>query len=246
MRIAVIDDRPADRDYIAALVTRWAKDRDTAVTTVPFPSAESFLFAYSEDKDFDILLLDIEMGSTAGEAARAINGVELAKTVRAENDTMQMVFITGFPDFIAEGYEVSALHYLMKPVDRDKLFSVLDRAAANLGKAERWILLPSGDGQTRVRLDRILYAEAFGHDLTVHTEDGDFAFRKTIGAWEAELGLEAGFVRCHRSVLVNLRFVSKITRTDVVLDNGTVLPLARNAAQAVNLAFIRYYREGIE
>ena len=176
----------------------------------------------------------------------AINGVELAKTVRSENDAVQMIFITGFPDFIAEGYEVSALHYLMKPVDRDKLFSVLDRAAVNLGKAERWILLPSGDGQTRVRLDRIQYAEAFGHDLTVHTEDGDFAFRKTIGAWEAELGPEAGFVRCHRSVLVNLRYVSKIMRTDVVLDNGTVLPLARNAAQAVNLAFIRYYREGIE
>jgi DNA-binding LytR/AlgR family response regulator len=238
MRIAVIDDQPADRDYIAALVTRWAKDRDTAVTAVPFPTSEAFLFAYSEDRDFDILLLDIEMG--------AINGVELAKTVRKENDVVQMVFITGFPDFIAEGYEVSALHYLMKPVDRDKLFSVLDRAATNLGKAERWILLPSGDGQTRVRLDRILYAEAFGHDLTVHTEDGDFAFRKTIGAWEAELGPEAGFVRCHRSVLVNLRYVSKIMRTDVVLDNGTVLPLARNAAQAVNLAFIRYYREGIE
>ena len=238
MRIAVIDDQPADRDYIAALVTRWAKERDQAVVTVPFPSSESFLFAYSEDRDFDILLLDIEMG--------AINGVELAKTVRAENDAVQMVFITGFPDFIAEGYEVSALHYLMKPVDRDKLFSVLDRAAANLGKAERWILLPSGDGQTRVRLDRILYAEAFGHDLTVHTEDGDFTFRKTIGAWEAELGPEAGFVRCHRSVLVNLRYVSKITKIDVILDDGTALPLARNAAQAVNLAFIRYYREGIE
>ena len=238
MRIAVIDDQPADRDYIAALVSRWAKDRDTAVTTVPFPSAEAFLFDYSEDRDFDILLLDIEMG--------AINGVELAKTVRAENEAVQMVFITGFPDFIAEGYEVSALHYLMKPVDRDKLFSVLDRAAVNLRKAERWILLPSGDGQTRVRLDRILYAEAFGHNLTVHTEDGDFAFRKTIGAWEAELGPVAGFVRCHRSVLVNLRYVSKIMKTDVVLDNGTVLPLARNAAQAVNLAFIRYYREGIE
>ena len=238
MRIAVIDDQPADRDYIVALVSRWAEERDTAVTAVPFPSAEAFLFAYSEDRDFDILLLDIEMG--------AINGVELAKTVRAENDAVQMIFITGFPDFIAEGYEVSALHYLLKPVDRDKLFSVLDRAAANLGKAERWILLPSGDGQTRIRLDRILYAEAFGHDLTVHTEDGDFTFRKTIGAWEAELGPEAGFIRCHRSVLVNLRYVSKITRTDVVLDNGTVLPLARNAAQAVNLAFIRYYREGIE
>ena len=237
MRIAVIDDQPADRDYITALVSRWAKDRAETAVSFPFPSAEAFLFAYSEDKDFDILLLDIEMW--------AINGVELAKTVRKENDAVQMIFVTGFPDFIAEGYEVSAVHYLMKPVDRDKLFSALDRAAANLGKAERWILLPSGDGQTRVRLDRIVYAEAYGHDLTVHTEDGNFTFHRTIGAWEAELGPEAGFVRCHRSVLVNLRFVSKITKTDVILDDGTVLPLARNAQQAVSQAFIRYYREGM-
>ena len=71
MRIAVIDDQPADRDYIAALVSRWAKDRDVAMTAVPFPSAEAFLFAYSENKDFDILHLDIEMG--------AINGVELGE-----------------------------------------------------------------------------------------------------------------------------------------------------------------------
>ncbi len=238
MRIAVIDDQPVDREYIAALVSHWAKDRAETTVSVPFPSAEAFLFAYSEDRDFDILLLDIEMGT--------INGVELAKTVRMENDAVQMIFVTGFPDFIAEGYEVSAVHYLMKPVDRDKLFSALDRAVANLGKAERWILLPSGDGQTRVRLDRIVYAEAYGHDLTIHTEDGNFTFRRTIGSWEAELGPEAGFVRCHRSVLVNLRYVSKVTKIDVILDDGTALPLARNAVQAVNLAFIRYYREGIE
>ena len=56
MRIAVIDCQPTDRDYIAALVSRWAKDRDTAVTAVPFPSAEAFLFAYSEDRDFDICI----------------------------------------------------------------------------------------------------------------------------------------------------------------------------------------------
>ena len=57
MRIAVIDDQPADRETIAALVMCWAKARNTAVTAIPFPSAESFLFAYSEDRDFDILLL---------------------------------------------------------------------------------------------------------------------------------------------------------------------------------------------
>lgn len=114
MRIAVIDDQLADRETIAALVSRWAKDRAETVASVPFPSAEAFLFTYFEDRDFDILLLEVEMGT--------INEVELAKTVRKEDDAVQMIFVTCFPDFIAEGYEVSAVHYLIKPVDRDKLF----------------------------------------------------------------------------------------------------------------------------
>ena len=58
----------------------------------------------------------------------AMDGVELAKRLRKTNDTVQIVFITGYSDYIAEGYEVAALHYLMKPVKEDKLFSVLDRA----------------------------------------------------------------------------------------------------------------------
>ena len=172
MRIAVIDDRPADRDYIAALAMRWAKDRDTAVTTVPFPSAEAFLFAYSEDRDFDILLLDIEMG--------AINGVELAKTVRAENDAVQMVFITGFPDFIAEGYEVSALHYLMKPVDRDKLFSVLDRATANLEKAERRLRVTFERRTDYVPFSKILYIEAQKQYVRIVTEGDESSMKPRV------------------------------------------------------------------
>ena len=73
-----------------------------------FPSAESFLFDYAEQKNYDFLLLDIEMPS--------MNGVELAQKIRQENNAVQIIFITGYSDFMAEGYEVSALHYLMKPV----------------------------------------------------------------------------------------------------------------------------------
>ncbi len=91
-----------------------------------FPSAEAFLFHYAEDKSCDILLLDVEMG--------AMNGVELAKRIREENDALQIVFITGYTDYIAEGYDVSALHYLVKPVSREK---ALRRARPRGAAAEK-------------------------------------------------------------------------------------------------------------
>ena len=231
MRIAVIDDQPADRDYIAALVTRWAKERDQAVVTVPFPSSESFLFAYSEDRDFDILLLDIEMG--------AINGVELAKTVRAENDAVQMVFITGFPDFIAEGYEVSALHYLMKPVDRDKLFSVLDRAAANLEKAERRLRVTFERRTDYVPFSKILYLEAQKQYVRIVTEGEEYRMKASLAETAAQL--DEFFFSCQRSFIVNLRHVARILPDRVVLKNGAEVPISRGMAEKIGREIIRLF-----
>ena len=231
MRIAVIDDQPADRDYIAALVSRWAKDRDTAVTAVPFPSAEAFLFDYSEDKNFDILLLDIEMG--------AINGVELAKTVRAENDAVQMVFITGFPDFIAEGYEVSALHYLMKPVDRDKLFSVLDRAAANLEKAERRLRVTFERRTDYVPFSKILYLEAQKQYVRIVTEREEYRMKASLAETAAQL--DEYFFPCQRSFIVNLRHVARILTDRVVLKNGAEVPISRGMAEKIGREIIRLF-----
>ena len=127
-RVAIVDDSNIDAEYVQSILKAWAQDRQAVVQAQQFVSAENFLFHHADDKAWDILLLDIEMG--------AMDGVSLAKKIRQENELVQIVFITGFPDFMAEGYEVSALHYLMKPVAKEKLFAVLDKAAVNLGKNE--------------------------------------------------------------------------------------------------------------
>lgn len=101
-KISICDDMKQDTQYIASAVKKWAEQENVCVDIHTFPSAESFLFDYAEQKDYDILLLDIEMSS--------MNGVELAKRIRQDNDAVQIVFITGYSDFMAEGYEVSALH----------------------------------------------------------------------------------------------------------------------------------------
>lgn len=97
-KTAICDDSDADRQYILNMLNRWAAYAGHAVHTDTFTSAESFLFHYADESDYDILLLDIEMGG--------MSGVDLAKEIRRINDAVQIIFITGFPDFIAEGYEV--------------------------------------------------------------------------------------------------------------------------------------------
>lgn len=230
-KAAICDDNKADAEYVAELLTEWAKERGYVVRAKCFPSAESFLFHYAEDKAYDILLLDIEMGET--------DGVALAKKVRQEDESLQIVFITGYPDYIGEGYEVAALHYLMKPVDRKKLFMVLDRAAVNLQKHKQAVVLPVDGEEVKVPVEAIQYVEAFSHRVSVVTTKGIYELRRSISEMETLFG--KGFVRCHRSYLVGLHFVAGLSKTKVTLDDGTELPLSRSSAAMVHKAFVEYY-----
>ena len=230
-KIAVCDDDARQREYVQEIVDAWAKKNDHRTDVRQYAGTSPFLFDYAEEKDFDILLLDIEMPQ--------INGIELARTVRKDNGSVQIVFITGFADYIFEGYEVSALHYLMKPVRQDKLFEVLDRAAANLQKTERVILLPV-DGETlRLPVSHIQYVEAFSHSVAIVTESETIQVKMSISEMEKMLG--EGFVRCHRSYLVGLKYIARLSKTEVILDNGGTLPLSSGAASQVHKAFVSYY-----
>lgn len=106
-RIAVCDDREEDRSFARESVLQWAEKRGFDVDVQEFPSGDAFLFHYTEDRAWDILLLDVEMPGCSG--------VDLAKQVRKDSQLLQIVFLTGYSDYLAEGYDVSALHYLLKP-----------------------------------------------------------------------------------------------------------------------------------
>lgn len=226
-KIAVCDDSAADREYITALTRRWAERGGHLLELFQFVSAENFLFEYGDKRDYDILLLDIEMGE--------MDGVELAKRLRGENETLQIVFVTGYSDYISEGYEVAALHYLMKPVKEDKLLAVLDRAADRLRKAERVLTLELGGEMARVPLRQIRYIDVRLNYVTVHAKK-DYTMKKPLGEIAAEL--DERFYRVGRSAIVNLTYVSRITKTDVYLDDGTAVPLPRGAYDGVNRAII--------
>lgn len=232
IKVAVCDDEETELQYLASLVRRWAEREKHLVEISVFPSAEAFLFQYEGQKDYDILLLDIEMG--------AINGVELAKRIRKDNDTVQILFITGYADFISEGYEVSALHYLLKPVEEKKVCSVLDRAAGNLKKTQRCGIFQV-DGETvRIPFGEIVCVEAFAHTVELRTFSGNYRLGESISELEELLG--DGFVRCHRSYLVSIKYIKKISKTEILLDTDEAIPLSRRRYDMVNQAFIRYFK----
>lgn len=226
-KIAICDDSDIDRQYISEMVKHWAVLGNYTVQIFSFTSAENFLFHYAEKSDYDILLLDIEMG--------AMNGVSMAKTVRKNNDTIQIIFITGYSDYISEGYEVEALHYLIKPVKEDKLFSVLNRAVEKLSKNEKVFNFKIHDEMIRIPIYQIRYADVLGNYVTIHAST-PVTVKMTLSDLEKEL--DDRFYRVGRSLIVNLTLISRVTKKELKLNDGTTLPLPRGAYEGVNRAII--------
>ena len=228
-RTAVCDDCEKDAGYVKALLEAWAKDRGLEPEIRVFPSAERFFFQYAEDKNWDLLLLDIEMGP--------MDGVTLAKRVRQDNQAVQIVFITGYSDYIAEGYEVAALHYLMKPVNPEKLMTVLDRALEKRKQEDRCLNLEASGEMVRIPFYEIRYLDVHQNYVTVHAK-ADYTVKRTLGDFEKEL--DDRFCRVGRSLILNLKFIQRVTKTEVRLSDGTVLPLPRGAYEPLNRAIIRH------
>lgn len=226
-KIAICDDSDADRQYVLNMVNRWAVSAGYVVHTDTFTSAESFLFRYAQESDYDILLLDIEMG--------AMDGVTMAKKLRKSNDMVQMIFITGYADYISEGYEVAALHYLLKPVKEEKLCAVLDRAVERLVKNEKVLILEISGEMVRIPIYQIRYAEVFGNYVTIHALT-DTTVKMTLS--ELEKQLDERFHRVGRSCIVNLGCISRVTKKEIKLSDGTGILLPRGAYDGVNRAII--------
>lgn len=230
IRIALCDDEREMISYTHELVASWAHSAGILVEIEEFSSAEAFLFAH-EEEHFDILLLDIEMG--------AMNGVELARRIRQKDRYLQIIFITGFSDYIGEGYDVMALHYLIKPVSPEKLREVLSVAAEKLRERKRYLMLNIDRECVRIDFDDIRYIESSGHYLNIVTVKDEFRVKMTLS--DVEKRLDHGFFRCQRSFIVGLLYIERMTRTAVFLKGGIEIPLARGLYDEINHALIKFF-----
>lgn len=227
--IAVCDDEAVAAEFVSKLVLHWASTNNYKICIETFNSSEEFLFKLA-DKKADILLLDVEMGK--------MNGVSLAREIRRKNHELQIVFVTGYMEYIQDGYDVEALNYLLKPITEEKLFAVLNRAVERLKSCEKALLLTISDETIRLPLYEIKYLEVRRNYVTIHAGE-DYEVKKTLS--ELEKSLDDSFFRTGRSFIVNLRFIRKITRTNVELLDGSLVPLSRGLYDNINRAMIKYF-----
>lgn len=244
IHLAICDDDKRFLEYLAGEVESWAQAEREACSVELYPGADAFLFAWEERKNTDILLLDIEMPGT--------DGIALAKKLRQLGDLMGIIFVTGNPDFALEGYDLEAVSYIVKPVKRQRLCAALDRARERICCRAAIIVALFGGEMEKVYLSDICCLEGDGHDCILWKRDGEKLVCKAgiqqleqelmEGRHSMERGHSDSFFKPHRSYCINLEHVEKIGKKDIRMDNQMIVPIARGKWEALNQAYIAYFR----
>ena len=232
MRLAYCDDEEIQLEYAQKLAETWAVRYGEPMTYLAYKSAKELLFENMDSYPFDLLILDIDMDG--------MNGMELAHKIREKDAMLPILFLTNRKEYVFEGYEVQALRYLLKPLDEEKLFPILDELCTMEKKEKEYVILSIAGENIKLEQDEILYVEVNRHYLMIHTAKDVYEVKMSLA--EMSETLTDAFVATHRSFMVNLEHVERVMRTECLLSDGSSVPISRNCYKAVNEAFIQYYR----
>ena len=239
IRIGIVDDEKQERDQLKQALARFGAENGTELSVQEFDCAAVYLAA--QDRDFDILYLDIDMPQ--------MSGMELAEKIRETDQDVILIFCTNLQQFALNGYSVGALGFIVKPIQWYSFHMYLTRALKALQKrAGQKATLPHivvKDGTVTRLLDaaEIAYVEVRQHDLLYNlcSGDGKTEIIKNRGSMQ-EIAAQLtpyGFVRCSASYLVNLRCITAVSRMNVYI-GGAALPIGRTYKDAFTEAFSRY------
>lgn len=229
MKIAICDDdRPLRKDLRRLIEIQL--DLMGFVYEIEEYESGTSLLEHMDEQEPDILFLDIEMPG--------IGGMDTARSLRRLEKRMLIIFVTAYPDFVFQGYEVHAFHYILKPYEKTKLKEVLESAVKELSAQEElFYTIQQKSGTLRLSLREISYFKSEKRTVCAVRKSGEqISFYEKLDHIEAEL--PDFFQRIHNRYLVNLHYISKLESTSCICGEEK-LPVSRTYRQALAAAFAR-------
>lgn len=241
INIALIDDNLNDLNTLKSFIDKYTESDEldshieVNITTYNDPT----LFLNENNFKYDLIFLDIEMPK--------INGISLAKRIREKDSNVGLVFITNMAQYAINGYEVSAIDYILKPLDYydfalkfNKIINFVKRNISN------YIYLKSVENNLiKVDVNEIIYVEIFSHYLIYHLENREIKVRGTISEAENNLS-NYYFFRISKSFLINLKHVINIKLDNVLLTGNIELIISRLRKKDFLEAFYKYLGGGLK
>ena len=233
LKLAIAEDDPKCAADLRSFVERYCQEHDLELQLQMFPDGMELVENYQPV--WDVLLLDIEMPH--------LDGMKAAERIRAVDPAVLIIFITYMGKFAIRGYEVSALDFVLKPVNYSKLAMRLRHVEEIIRRREeRFLLVSENGGLFRVLTADIRYIEVANRHIHIHTSDRLYITNGALAKLEQTLEGQP-FARCSHSYLVNLRHVTSVQRDAVLLD-GEAVPLSRSKQKSFLQALSNYMGGG--
>ncbi|WP_251209490.1 LytR/AlgR family response regulator transcription factor [Acetatifactor aquisgranensis] len=216
LSIAVCDDEVIECCNMAKRIKEIMEEMKIPCIIRQFRSGGELLQAL---ESFDIVFLDIIM--------QDLDGMKTAQAFRKKASDKILIFISSSREYVFEAYDVEAFQYLLKPVDDRKLKNVLQKAIVKTqSRSQEFIIVSRERQKKKLFLDDIYYFEIKGRIVDAHGPEGIFTYYEQIGELENKIR-DKGFFRCHKSYLINLKYVDGYSRKEVVLENGEKIVIAK-------------------
>ena len=215
--IAVCDDDMAVSRQVASYLGEVEKESGRSFQVFYYSSGEDLLNYIP--KETQIIFLDIQMSG--------ITGIEAAKRLRKKGCEAAIIFITNMTEYALEGYEVHAFAFLCKPLQfapfRRNLIEMIKRLDVEEGAS---IKVLAGTNIQLIKLKDLYYVEVLGHESSFAAKQGNIVSKTPLSSVE-EQTKGKGFFRCHKSYLINLRYVTGISSESITMEDGAQIPLSK-------------------
>lgn len=230
LHIAVCDDVSRDKEQTVSMTEEFMASKGVCCDIEAFDSGEALLAALHSGKSYQILLLDVMMDE--------LDGMELARLLRGQGNEASIVFVSTNRELALYGYEVSAVRYLAKPLEKDKLAEAL-QCCLDRSQVKKEILLPTLQGHHRISVRDIYYVEAFDRGTRFVMAD-----RVLLSKWRFSEALEAlpkgMFLQCHRAFSVNLSEITSIRNYEFILESKVTVPISKERYAQIRKVFTDY------
>lgn len=240
-RVAICEDCPDQAKIILNMLNSYQADRpDIEMQIHSFACGDEILSVLDAGRAFDLFLLDILMPEQ--------NGIELARQIRARDSDVPIVFLTISADYALDAFSVSAFQYILKPVNKDLLFPVLDKITSALKyNDERFFMLAAPERTIKVPFASIVCVELSGRALRIYQDNGNTLLSKTIRSrFEAivsPLLEDSRFLCPHKSFVINMAWIDELTGTSFVMNNDVHVPIPRYKYAEVKARYFAWLSE---
>lgn len=234
IKVAFCDDDMSVLDELKDLLDQYGAKRSREITYDTFYSSLELLDKIEKGVRYDILFLDVILPNE--------NGIDIAKEIRQYDNVVKIIFLTSSSEFAVQSYTVGAYFYQLKPIWKENFYRLMDSAISECQKEEqRSLILRCKNGITRIDLDRLEYCEVLGRTLLFHMENGKIL--EGTGSMDklyGQLSQYENFVRPHRSFLINMEYIEKISHKAITMENQTDIPIPHGKCCEIKNMYLEY------